>query len=78
MVWNGFSGWLEPLPVLVNWPVTKGTCCPTLICASWWSRVTIEGCDRMLVPPSCLSAVTSAPICRIGVSEPGSVMVPPT
>jgi hypothetical protein len=35
MVWNGLVGWLPPpTPVLVYWPVRKGTSCTTLNSAS--------------------------------------------
>jgi len=50
MVWNGLT---EPslLPVLVNWPVTKGTFWPITILASWLSSVSRLGVERMLPSP---------------------------
>ncbi len=50
MVWNGLT---EPLvaPVLVNWPVTKGTFWPITILASSLSSVSRLGVDRMLPAP---------------------------
>lgn len=47
IVWKGFT---EPLlaPVLVNWPVTKGTFWPTTILASSLSRVSRFGVDSTL------------------------------
>ena len=57
MVWNGLT---EPLlaPVLVNWPVTKGTFWPITILASSLSSVSRFGVDSML-PSPCVSMKSS-------------------
>ena len=46
IVWNGL---VVAVPVLVNWPVTKGTLLPTMIFASSLSSVIRFGVETMLV-----------------------------
>ena len=57
-VWNGLvTPW--PVPVLVYWPVMKGTSWPTWISASSLSMVISEGVDRTLVLESPDRALSS-------------------
>ena len=77
MVWKGFWAPSPPAPVLVYEPVTKGTFWPTVIYASWLSRVSRLGVDRILALVCSSSALRMTAMDRLSLTWPQPRVVPP-